>query len=200
MCHYEKHVSDWQCANFVILKPHVKYKILKHSCAKRPSVRPSYCICLFFSNECRATSKCNEFKKTYCCLPSIWPSLHSANLKHVSDWYIFRTVHNIRILPSDFRRKPGNVFEIRCRSDVVKGGDSLKHVQTVSEALAGNTKSVLYGICPSVLCSDNINPTGYDLCSMRCANVWTSIIIEQTKNCQWLVIPNFTFSYTCRLS
>ena len=106
---------------------------------------------------------------------------HNANLKHVSEWHIFKTVHNIRILSTGFRRKPRNVFEIRCRSDVDKGGDSLKHVQTISEALAGNTKSVLYGICPSVFCSDNINPTGYDLCSMHCVNVWTSIIIEQTK-------------------
>ena len=33
-------------------------------------------------------------KKQHCCLPSIWLSLHSANLKHVSKWHIFRTAHN----------------------------------------------------------------------------------------------------------
>ena len=30
-CAFLKHVSDWHCANFVILKPHVKCKVLKGS-------------------------------------------------------------------------------------------------------------------------------------------------------------------------
>ena len=68
-CRYEKcailkHVSDWHCANFVISKPgskpHVTCKVLKHkNCARRPKVRPSYCIlfvCLFFRKECWAIS------------------------------------------------------------------------------------------------------------------------------------------------
>ena len=47
-------------------------------------------ICLFFSYECIGLLQMHLVKKTYCCLPSIWQSLHDANLKHVSEWYIFQ--------------------------------------------------------------------------------------------------------------
>ena len=59
---------------------------------KRPKVRPgcvSLFVCLFFSNKSRATSNV-MVKKTYCRLPSIWQSLHGANLKHVLEMHIFQ--------------------------------------------------------------------------------------------------------------
>ena len=69
-------------------------------CAKRPHVRQAaFClfvclfVCLFFSNKCRATSNLQWVKKTYCCLPSIWQSLHGANLIHVSEIHIFSERH-----------------------------------------------------------------------------------------------------------
>ena len=59
-CTILKHISDWQCANFVIMvisKPSVKCKVLKHkTCAKRPNGQATTVVCLFFSYECRATS------------------------------------------------------------------------------------------------------------------------------------------------
>ena len=83
------------------------------TCAWRPKVRQSYCICLFtfvyFSNECRATSNAMSLKDillsaidmtTFAQRQSeAWfqngtfkkkITAHNANLKHVSGWHMFQ--------------------------------------------------------------------------------------------------------------
>ena len=71
VCHSDKMCISETCfrlalCKFVILKPHVKYKVLKHNnlCIDK-KVRSSYCICLFvFSSEyVLGCFKCNEFKR-----------------------------------------------------------------------------------------------------------------------------------------
>ena len=61
-------------------------------CAKRPKVRPS-CISLFVSLFFRINVGLLQMqwvKKTYCCLLSIWQSLHGAIVKNVSEMHIFQ--------------------------------------------------------------------------------------------------------------
>ena len=63
------------------------------TCARSPKLRPflHLFVCLFFFPVISVgLFKCNEFKRHHCCLPSMWQSLHSVNLKHVSEWHIYQ--------------------------------------------------------------------------------------------------------------
>ena len=69
--HFWFFFSNWQGTNFVISKPHVRCL-----CKETKSTTKLYLfVCLF------SCFNCNELKR-HCCLPSIWQSLHDANLKH----------------------------------------------------------------------------------------------------------------------
>ena len=75
--------------NFVKLLVTAQTQLRSYSEQQRAFGNSNICNCLFvFSNERRATSNTIS-EKTYCFLPSILPSLCSANLKHVSKWHIF---------------------------------------------------------------------------------------------------------------
>ena len=63
------------------------------TCAKRPKVRQSLILHLFvylFSVMSVGLFQMKWVEKTYCYLPSIWQSLHRANLKHISEWHNFQ--------------------------------------------------------------------------------------------------------------
>ena len=92
-CAVLKHASDWHCANFVILKSHVKCKVLKHKnlCKETKSkAKLLHFVSLFLQERMLSYFKFSELKTHHCCLPLIWQSLYSANLKHVSKWHIFQ--------------------------------------------------------------------------------------------------------------
>ena len=86
-CALLKHVSDCYCANFIILKPHVKCKVLRHTkmCAKRPHVKQAaFCLFVCFSVINAGLLQMQWLIKTYCCLPSIW------KVCTVPIWYMFQ--------------------------------------------------------------------------------------------------------------
>ena len=92
-CAFLKHVSDFTVQTLTYRSRMINawswsIKISE----KRPKVRSgciSLFVCSFFSNKSRATSNV-MVKKTYCRLPSIWQSLHGANLKHILEMHIFQ--------------------------------------------------------------------------------------------------------------
>ena len=90
-CTILKHISDWQCANFVIMvisKPSVKCKVLKHkTCAKRPwRDQTAKLLQLFvcFSVMNVGLLQIQWFQKAYC-LPSIWLSLQCQSETYFSE-------------------------------------------------------------------------------------------------------------------
>ena len=80
LCAVQKNVTFWNMFQIdTVQTSSYQSRMLN---ARSWSIRPSFCICLFvFSYECRDTT--NAMSPRY-------DSLHSVNLKHVSEWHIFQ--------------------------------------------------------------------------------------------------------------
>ena len=112
-CAVLKHVSHWQCANFVIWKPQFEYKVLKHKnfCKETKSKAKLLHLFICFSalnaellqmQWVKNTKKTSflwnldmadfAHRQSEACfkIAHFFRTAHHVNLKHVSGWHMFQ--------------------------------------------------------------------------------------------------------------